>query len=94
MHVRLTPKSAKESLGGVEKRSDGKSHIRATVRAIPEKGRANKALEALVAKALGVAKRDVRVVSGLKSRYKSVLISGNAEALFDRAADLIHNRDK
>lgn len=94
MQVRLTPKSAKEGLIGVERRSDGKSHIRVNVRAVPEKGRANKALEDLIAKALGVAKRDVRVASGLKSRYKSVLVSGDPAGLFDRATSLLDSRDK
>lgn len=94
MYVRLTPKSAKEGLAGLERRSDGKTHIRVNVRAVPEKGRANKALEALIAKALGVAKRDVRVASGLKSRYKSVLVCGDPSGLFDRATSLLDSRDR
>lgn len=72
----------------MEKRSDGKFHIRANIRAVPEKGRANKALEALIARALGVAKRDVRVARGLKSRYKSVLVSGDPVDLINRARGL------
>lgn len=93
VHVRLTPKSAKEGLAGLERRPDGKAHLRVNVRAVPEKGRANKALEALIARALGVAKRDVRVASGLKSRYKSVLVSGDPAGLLDRATSLLDSRD-
>lgn len=89
LRVRLTPKSAKEEIVGIEKQSDGKSYIKAVVRAVPEKGLANKALEALTAKALGVAKRDVRVASGSKSRYKSVMVSGDPVALFDRITNLL-----
>lgn len=89
MHIRLTPKFAKEGMAGLEEQPDGKSRIRANVRAVPEKGRANKALEALIAKTLGVAKGDVRVASGSKSRYKSVLVSGDPTELFDRAASLL-----
>lgn len=89
MRVRLTPKSAKEEFAGIENQPDGKSHIKAFVRAVPEKGRANKALEALIAKLLHVAKRDVRVTSGAKSRYKSVVVSGDTAALFDRTTRLL-----
>ena len=89
MRVRLTPKSAKEELAGIENQPDGKSYIKAFVCAVPEKGRANKALEAMIAKALNVAKRDVRVASGAKSRYKSVMVSGDAEELFDRITSLM-----
>ena len=64
------------------------------VRAVPEKGRANKALEALIAKALGVAKRDVRLASGSKSRYKSVMVTGNPADLIARASDLLEKSKK
>lgn len=64
------------------------------VRAVPEKGRANKALEALIAKALGVAKRQVRVASGSKSRYKSVMVTGDPADLIDRTASLLENPEK
>jgi hypothetical protein len=87
----LTPKSTKEGIAGREEQPGGKTHLRVYVRAVPEKGRANRALEALVAKAMGVAKRDVRLASGSKSRYKSVLVSGDPAALFERAAGLLDN---
>lgn len=61
---------------------------------MPEKGRANKALEALIAKALGVAKREVRVASGSKSRYKSVMVTGDPADLIDRTTSLLENLEK
>ncbi len=94
LRVRLTPKSAKEEIAGIGQQSDGKSHIKAMVRAVPEKGRANKALEALIAKALGVAKRDVRLASGSKSRYKSVMVTGDPADLIARTSDLLEKSKK
>lgn len=65
-----------------------------TVRALPEKGRANKALEALIAKTLGVAKREVRVASGAKSRYKSVMVTGDPADLFERTIGMLEKPGK
>ena len=42
----------------------------------PEKGKANKAVEALLAKALGARTGDVNVVGGLTSPRKVVRITG------------------
>lgn len=91
MRVRLTPKSAMNQVAGIGKQADGKPHIKAMVRALPEKGRANMALEALIAGVLGVAKRDVRVASGPRSRYKSVMITGDPADLIDRTSGLLED---
>ena len=59
--VRLTPKSATDEVKGVES-FDGASVLVARVRALPEAGRANQALEKLTAKWLGVpALKQVKV---------------------------------
>lgn len=62
------------------------------VRAVPEKGKANKALETLIAGVLGVAKRDVRVASGPRSRYKSVMVTGDPAELIDRTSGLLEKQ--
>jgi uncharacterized protein len=51
--VRLTPKSSRDEVAGVEDRG-GECVLKARVRAVPEAGRANDALETLIAKWLGV----------------------------------------
>jgi uncharacterized protein YggU (UPF0235/DUF167 family) len=61
--------------------ADGKIHARARVRAVPEKGAANTALEKLVAKSLGVPATTVEVVAGGTARLKTVHISGEAQDL-------------
>jgi uncharacterized protein YggU (UPF0235/DUF167 family) len=50
------------------------------VRAPPENNAANRALEALIAKAYGVAKSKVSVARGHSARLKLVEIEGASEA--------------
>ncbi|RUV62984.1 DUF167 domain-containing protein, partial [Mesorhizobium sp. M5C.F.Ca.IN.020.14.1.1] len=45
MFVRLTPKTAMDRLEGIEISADGRSRLKARVRALPENGAANQALE-------------------------------------------------
>lgn len=79
-HFRLTPKSSKEAIDGVVETPDGPA-FQARVRALPEDGAANRALEELVARWLGVAKSSVALASGGKSRLKFLRISGDPDAL-------------
>jgi uncharacterized protein YggU (UPF0235/DUF167 family) len=66
--------------------------LKARVRAVPEAGRANEALETVIAKWLGVPPSTVAVAHGGKSRLKQVAVVGDAEALTrlitQRVADL------
>lgn len=75
LQVRLTPKGGADRIDGIRASADGGVALAARVRAAPEKGAANAALEALVAGALGVAKGQVAVTSGHKSRLKTVEIA-------------------
>ena len=81
LFVRLTPKAALDRLEGVETSADGRSHLKARVRAVPENGAANAALQKLLAKALGVPASAVSVVAGGTSRLKTLRISGEPRAL-------------
>jgi uncharacterized protein (TIGR00251 family) len=78
--VRLTPKASRDEVVGVEDHG-GESVLKARVRAVPEAGRANSALETLIAKWLGVPPSSVSVAHGGKSRLKQVAVAGDAEVL-------------
>lgn len=59
--------------------------LKVRVAALPEDGKANRAVVALVAEALGVAAGDVTLVSGASSRRKRLRIAGTAaEAVSER----------
>ncbi len=79
--MRLTPKSASDALEGPAEAADGSVHLRARVRAVPEKGAANAALSKLLASALGVPASTVSVVAGGTSRLKTVRVAGEPAAL-------------
>ena len=77
--VRLNPKSSRDEIAGIEDYG-GACVLKARVRAIPEAGRANAALESLIARCLGVPPSMVSPHGG-KSRLKQVAVAGDAEAL-------------
>ena len=79
MRVRLTPNGSRDAIEGGQLLADGTSCLKCRVRAVPEKGAANAALEKLVARTLRIPKRQVSVISGHTARLKTVRISGGAD---------------
>ncbi|MDP6606997.1 MAG: DUF167 domain-containing protein [Dehalococcoidia bacterium] len=82
--IRLTPRASRDEVVGFEPaagRTGGAPDVlRVRVTAPPVDGRANTALTRLLAKRLGVARRDVTVVSGQSSRQKVVAVEGLSPA--------------
>jgi uncharacterized protein (TIGR00251 family) len=81
VYVRLTPRASSDAIAGTEMSADGRSHISAKVRALPENGAANAAVEKLLAEWLGVPKASVSVASGATSRLKTLRIAGDTSRL-------------
>ena len=79
--VRLTPRSGRDEIGFVEQLADGRAVLKVRVRARPIEGEANAALVRLLARTLGVAVRDVRLVSGTTARIKRLEVAGAGAAL-------------
>lgn len=73
--VHVTPKSGRDEVAGWR---GGELSVRVT--AAPEGGRANAAVCAVLADALGVPKRAVRVVRGDTARHKQVEVDGVSDA--------------
>lgn len=78
--MRLTPAGGADRIDGCASDAEGRSYLKARVRACAEGGKANAALEALLAKAFGVAKSQVKVARGATARVKTVAIEGVSEA--------------
>ena len=81
LHVRLTPKSSRDALESVETLSDGQNVLKARVRAVPEDGKANAALIALVAKQLKCPASRISLASGATSRHKVLHLQGDPQEL-------------
>lgn len=90
--VRLTPRAGRDALEGTERLADGRCVFKARVRAAPEGGKANQAVEGLLAEALGVARSAVSVIQGRTSRLKTLAVEGDAAALAASAARLAGGR--
>lgn len=83
LRVRLTPRADRDAVAGVSERPDG-AVLEAHVRAVPQDGEANTALERLLADAIGLSRRDVAVTSGATARIKTVSLSGDPVSLVRR----------
>lgn len=79
--VRVTPNAGVDRIEGAEQRDDGQIALRLRVAAVPDKGRANAAVVALLSKALGVPKTRIRVISGETARLKVLAVTGDAPTL-------------
>jgi uncharacterized protein len=86
--VRLTPKGGRDALEGWAPGADGTQHLKARVRAVPEDGKANAALLALLADRLAVPKSSLRLAAGATGRLKRVEIAGDVQLLAARLEGL------
>jgi uncharacterized protein YggU (UPF0235/DUF167 family) len=74
LNVRVTPGARQDELAGWQGTA-----LKVRVRAAPEKGKANDAVRALIAKALGLPAHRVLVERGHTSRGKLLLVDGLEE---------------
>ena len=88
LSLRLTPRSSKDALEGVETLADGRSVLKARVRAVPEDGKANLALLRLLADQLDLPIRALSLATGATGRTKVIRIEGAPEVTLARLAAL------
>ncbi len=81
VRLRVTPNAGVDRIDGAELRDDGSAVLRIRVKAVPDQGKANAAVMALLARALGVPRRAVALVSGETARLKTVSVAGDAAGL-------------
>lgn len=74
--VKLTPKASKNEIKGWSEGANGEKILKCSVTAAPEKGKANKALIALLAKHYGVPKTCITIKRGETDKIKTVEIQG------------------
>jgi uncharacterized protein (TIGR00251 family) len=87
--LRVTPRGGRDAIDGVETLANGKAVVKVRVRAIAEGGEANRAVMELLAKVLGVPKRNVRLVAGATSRLKQVAVDGDPRRLGETLKALV-----
>lgn len=82
--VRLTPSGGRDAIDGVEQDADGRAYLKARVSAVPEGGKANKALIVLLAKKLRLPKSSITFISGETARKKILRIDTDPEDFEER----------
>jgi len=88
IRVRVTPGASRESVGGAWVGPEGDERLIVRVTAPPEKGKANKAAAAAIARAFGLPKSAVSVTAGDKDRLKTFALIGDPDMLAARFAAL------
>ena len=72
--IRVTPRAAKPGVGGLRAGADGREALEVRVAEAPADGAANEAVIRLLAKAFGVSRSELSIISGETSRHKRVAI--------------------
>ena len=75
--IKVTPKASADRIQGWAEDEAGQKLLKIAVTAVPEDGKANKAVIALLAKRLKLPKSAVEIASGESSRHKTLLIDGD-----------------
>lgn len=79
---RIVPAAPRSAFRDIPVLDDGSCVIRAAVAAPPEDGQANKALIALLSKTWKLPKAQFSLLSGAAHRHKTVLVTGDTDALW------------
>ncbi|MAF98964.1 MAG: hypothetical protein CMH26_10040 [Micavibrio sp.] len=74
--IRLTPNARQNAILGWEEDLLGERLLKVQVTVVPEKGKANKALIALLSKHWKIPKSAIRIVRGETSRTKTLEVKG------------------
>lgn len=89
LKVRLTPSGGRDAIDGVETDAEGLPYLKARVTSVPEDGKANKALIALLSKTLKIPKSSISFLSGETSRKKILRLDGEPEDLLGKLEKVI-----
>jgi uncharacterized protein YggU (UPF0235/DUF167 family) len=79
--IRLTPKAKANRISGIAAQTDGDPILKASVTAVPERGKANAALISLLAKAWRLPKSAFTLAAGATDRRKIIHIAGDPGTL-------------
>ena len=79
--VRLTPKGGRDAIEGIDQMADGRSVVKARVRAAASEGEANAALVSLIARTLAVPPSRVTLIAGATARIKRLNVMGDTGAI-------------
>ncbi|MBO9574240.1 MAG: DUF167 domain-containing protein [Sphingobium sp.] len=86
--LRLTPKASRQRIGGLFTDAQGQRWLQASVTAPPDKGKANAALIALLAKLLRIPASSILLETGDTNRLKRLRIADCTPATEDQLSSI------
>ncbi len=89
LFIKVSPKASANLIRGVEAVSDNQTAVKILVTAVPEEGKANKAVINLLAKMLKLPKSDMCVIQGETSKVKTLLIKGDQTHIISKIEGMI-----
>ncbi len=81
LFIRLQPGASANKLDGFFEDAEGRGRLKAKVTAIPEKGKANKALMKLLSKEFKIPASQIEIIAGETDRNKTLFISSEASTV-------------
>jgi uncharacterized protein YggU (UPF0235/DUF167 family) len=81
LDLRVTPGARQAGIRGAQDVGEGRIALAVAVRAKAQDGKANKAVIALVAGALGIAPARISLLTGAHARLKSLHLEGDPQSL-------------
>ncbi|HVI50766.1 MAG TPA: DUF167 family protein [Candidatus Sulfotelmatobacter sp.] len=87
--LRLTPKASRDQIGEIALGADGGAVLKVSVTTVPEDGKANAALIALLSKRWKVAKSRIDIIAGATDRRKTLFIEGEPDELARRILESV-----
>lgn len=91
--IKLKPGGSVSRIEGVTRDAGGDCYLNVKVRAAPEKGQANAALIALLARAWRVPRQRMRISAGATRRRKTVLIESADDELLAQLTEWMASHD-
>lgn len=92
VRLRVTPRARAERIEGVIADADGRLRLKVAVTEAADRGRANEAVIAALARAWDLPKSTLAIVAGATDRRKTLALAGDADALQQRLAGWCRDR--
>ncbi|NJO67645.1 MAG: DUF167 domain-containing protein [Rhodospirillales bacterium] len=84
VRLKVTPGARDDRIDGLIEAGDGSTRLKVSITAPADRGRANAAVLALLARVWELPKRSLTVAAGLTSRRKVIAVSGDTQHLLQR----------
>ncbi len=81
LRLKVAPRARHDRIDGIAPAGDGGDVLKVSVTAAPERGRANAAVVALLARELRIPKTSISIMAGETGRLKTIRIAGEPAAL-------------